>query len=82
MQPVGNKLVQGPEMSCVSCTTCEEQLDRNTGMPTGRCVYGGPYTGFERAQPIDEAVYIRLKYPGVNAVSWDEYLKMLKEKKS
>lgn len=78
MQPVGNKLVQGPEMSCPLCTTCEEQLDRNTGMPTGRCVYGGPYSHFEQARPIDETVYIRLKYSGVHTLSWDEYLRGLK----
>ena len=35
----------GGFMHCGVCRSCEEKLD-DSGHPTGKCIYGGPYEGY------------------------------------
>jgi hypothetical protein len=32
-------------MECACCRECREMLNKH-GQPTGRCIYGGPFSGY------------------------------------
>jgi hypothetical protein len=38
-------------MSCAACHSCYEVRNADTGQWTGRCIYGGPFTGYRQEPP-------------------------------